>query len=111
MKKSLFIFILFFLFFSLSAAEKDGDFSVVRKVSDGTLDFTSFELSITGNGISEMNVTNLNSARITAEKAALLNAKQKTAKVLSSLVLFLCDLMIFYNGVFLLFSIYLLYQL
>lgn len=87
MKKSLFIFILFFLFFSLSAAEKDGDFSVVRKVSDGTLDFTSFELSITGNGISEMNVTNLNSARITAEKAALLNAKQKTAKVLSSLVL------------------------
>lgn len=90
MKKfsGIFVFLILFLsFFSVFAQKNPDDFSVVRKVSDGTLDFTSFELSVTGNGIPETNAVNLNSARITAEKAALLNAKRKTAKIILSLVL------------------------
>lgn len=87
MKKAFSVFI-FFLVFFLSAAESTVDFTVVRKVSDGTLDFTSFELAVTGNGIAEANAVNLNSARITAEKAALLNARHKTVKILQSLVLY-----------------------
>lgn len=84
----MYFFLLIFTFFFPIFAEKNPDeFSVIRKVTDGTLNFTSFELVITGNGIPEMNVTNLNSARITAEKAAVLNAKQKTAKALLSLIL------------------------
>ena len=77
----------FFSFFSLFAAEKPEDFHLVKKVTDGTLNYSTFELSITGNGIPETNVTNLNSARITAEKAAQANARLKTVKILSSLVL------------------------
>ena len=77
----------FFSFFSLFAAEKPEDFQFVKKVTDGTLNYSTFELSITGNGIPETNVTNLNSARITAEKAAQANARLKTVKILSSLVL------------------------
>lgn len=82
------VLVIFLPVFSVFAQKNPDDFSVARKVSDGTLNFTSFELSVTGNGIPETNVVNLNSARITAEKAALLNAKQKTAKVILSLVLF-----------------------
>lgn len=82
-----FLYVCLFLF-SLYAAEKPEDFSIIKKVPDGTLNFSTFELSITGNGIPEMNVTNLNSARITAEKAAQSNARLKTVKILSSLVLF-----------------------
>ena len=78
---------MFLFFFPIFAEKNPDEFSVIRKVTDGTLNFTSFKLVITGNGIPEMNVTNLNSARITAEKAALLNAKQKTAKALLSLIL------------------------
>ncbi|MBO7126337.1 hypothetical protein J6W78_02185 [bacterium] len=86
LKKVLF-FLVFFSFFSLWAAEKPEDFSLIKKVTDGTLNYSSFELTITGNGIPETNVTNLNSARITAEKAAQANARLKTVKILSSLVL------------------------
>ena len=86
LKKVLF-FLVFFSFFSLWAAEKPEDFQFVKKVIDGTLNYSMFELSITGNGIAETNVTNLNSARITAEKAAAANARLKTVKILSSLVL------------------------
>ena len=91
MKKNseILLFLLVFLsFFSVSAQKNPDDFSVLRKVPDGTLNFTSFELSVTGNGIPETNAANLNSARITAERAALLNAKRKTANVILSLVLF-----------------------
>ena len=86
LKKVLF-FLVFFSFFSISAAEKPEDFQFVKKVTDGTLNYSTFELSITGNGIPETNVTNLNSARITAEKAAQANARLKAVKILSSLVL------------------------
>ncbi len=86
LKKVLF-FLVFFSFFSLWAAEKPEDFQFVKKVTDGTLNYSSFELTITGNGIPETNVTNLNSARITAEKAAQANARLKIVKVLSGLVL------------------------
>ncbi len=85
--KSAFFFIVFFLVFSLSAAEKQEDFSLSRKVTDGTLNYSTFELTITGSGIPETNVTNLNSARITAEKAAAANARLKIVKILSGLVL------------------------
>ena len=91
MKKNLkkaFFFIVFFIVFSVSAAEKKPeDLSLVRKVTDGTLNYSTFELTITGSGIPEMNVTNLNSARITAEKAAAANARLKIVKILSGLVL------------------------
>lgn len=83
----LLFFLVFFSFFSLWAAEKPEDFSLIKKVTDGTLNYSAFELTITGNGIPETNVTNLNSARITAEKAAAANARLKTVKILSSLVL------------------------
>lgn len=85
--KRIFFLFVFFSFFSLSAAEKPEDFQFVKKVTDGTLNYSTFELSITGNGIAETNVTNLNSARITAEKAAQANARLKAVKILSSLVL------------------------
>ena len=86
LKKVLF-FLVFFSFFSISAAEKPEDFSLSRKVTDGTLNYSTFELVITGSGIPETNVTNLNSARITAEKAAAANARLKIVKILSGLVL------------------------
>ena len=86
--KKAFFFIVFFIVFSVSAAEKKPeDLSLVRKVTDGTLNYSTFELTITGSGIPEMNVTNLNSARITAEKAAAANARLKIVKILSGLVL------------------------
>ena len=86
-KKIFFLFV-FFLVFSIFATEKKPeDLSLLRKVTDGTLNFSTFELTITGSGIPEMNVTNLNSARITAEKAAAANARLKTAKILSDLTL------------------------
>ena len=86
-KKIFFLFV-FFLVFSVFAAEKKPeDLSLVRKVTDGTLNYSTFELTITGSGIPETNVTNLNSARITAEKAAAANARLKIVKVLSGLVL------------------------
>ena len=85
--KRIFFLFVFFSFFSLSAADKPEDFQFVKKVTDGTLNYSTFELSITGNGIAETNVTNLNSARITAEKAAQANARLKAVKILSSLVL------------------------
>lgn len=85
-KKIFFLFV-FFLVFSLSAAEKQEDFSLVRKVTDGTLNYSTSELTITGSGIPETNVTNLNSARITAEKAAAANARLKIVKILSGLIL------------------------
>ena len=85
--KRIFFLCVFFSFFSLWAAEKPEDFYLVKKVTDGTLNYSTFELSITGNGIPETNVTNLNSARITAEKAAQANARLKAVKILSSLVL------------------------
>jgi len=85
--KGIFLLYVCFFFFSLYAAEKPEDFSIIKKVTDGTLNFSTFELSITGNGIPEMNVTNLNSARITAEKAAAANARLKIVKILSGLVL------------------------
>jgi hypothetical protein len=87
MKKIYFVILVFISFQLLSAAEKPEDFQFVKKVTDGTLNYSTFELSITGNGIPETNVTNLNSARITAEKAAAANARLKTVKILSSLVL------------------------
>ena len=87
MKKIYFAILIFISFQMLSAAEKPEDFQFVKKVTDGTLNYSTFELSITGNGIPETNVTNLNSARITAEKAAQANARLKTVKILSSLVL------------------------
>lgn len=87
MKKVCFL-ILLFLAFSISAAEKKPeDFSLLWKVTDGTLNYSTFELVITGSGIPETNVTNLNSARITAEKAAAANARLKIVKVLSGLTL------------------------
>ena len=86
LKKVLF-FLVFFSFFSVSAAEKQEDFSLSRKVTDGTLNYSAFELTITGSGIPETNVTNLNSARITAEKAAAANARLKIVKILSGLTL------------------------
>ena len=85
--KKIFFLLLFFLVFSLSAAEKQEDFSISRKVTDGTLNYSTFELTITGSGIPETNVTNLNSARITAEKAAAANARLKIVKIISGLVL------------------------
>ena len=86
-KKFFFLFV-FFLVFSVSAAEKKPeDLSLVRKVTDGTLNYSTFELVITGSGIPETNVTNLNSARITAEKAAAANARLKIVKIISGLVL------------------------
>ena len=86
-KKFFFLFA-FFLVFSVSAAEKKPeDLSLVRKVTDGTLNYSTFELVITGSGIPETNVTNLNSARITAEKAAAANARLKIVKILSGLIL------------------------
>lgn len=86
-KKFFFLFA-FFLVFSVSAAEKKPeDLSLVRKVTDGTLNYSTFELTITGSGIPETNVTNLNSARITAEKAAAANARLKIVKIISGLVL------------------------
>ena len=86
-KKFFFLFAFFFVF-SVSAAEKKPeDLSLVRKVTDGTLNYSTFELTITGSGIPETNVTNLNSARITAEKAAAANARLKIVKILSGLVL------------------------
>ena len=85
--KRIFFLCVFFSFFPLWAAEKPEDFQFVKKVTDGTLNYSTFELSITGNGIPETNVTNLNSARITAEKAAQANARLKAVKILSSLVL------------------------
>ena len=85
-KKIFFLFV-FFLVFSLSAAEKPEDFQLVKKVTDGTLNYSTFELTITGSGIPETNVTNLNSARITAEKAAAANARLKIVKILSGLTL------------------------
>ncbi|MBR6421225.1 hypothetical protein IKS86_00730 [bacterium] len=86
-KKFFFLFV-FFLVFSVSAAEKKPeDLSLVRKVADGTLNYSTFELTITGSGIPETNVTNLNSARITAEKAAAANARLKIVKIISGLVL------------------------
>ena len=87
LKKFFFSFV-FFIVFYISAAEKAEDFSLSRKVTDGTLNFSTFELTITGSGIPETNVTNLNSARITAEKAAAANARLKTIKILSDLTLF-----------------------
>ena len=86
-KKFFFLFV-FFLVFSVFAAEKKPeDLSLVRKVIDGTLNYSTFELTITGSGIPETNVTNLNSARITAEKAAAANARLKIVKIISGLVL------------------------
>ena len=85
--KKIFCLLLFFLVFSVSAAEKQEDLSLLRKVTDGTLNFSTFEIVITGSGIPETNVTNLNSARITAEKAAAANARLKIVKVLSGLTL------------------------
>ena len=86
-KKFFFLFV-FFLVFSVSAAEKKPeDLSLVRKVTDGTLNYSTFDLTITGSGIPETNVTNLNSARITAEKAAAANARLKIVKIISGLVL------------------------
>lgn len=85
--KKIFFLLLFFLVFSVSAAEKQEDFSLSRKVTDGTLNYSTFELTITGSGIPETNVTNLNSARITAEKAAAANARLKIVKILSGLTL------------------------
>ena len=85
-KKIFFLFV-FFLVFSISAAEKQDDFSLSKNVTDGTLNFSTFELVVTGSGIPETNVTNLNSARITAEKAAAANARLKIVKVLSGLIL------------------------
>ncbi|MBO4699499.1 hypothetical protein J5690_07840 [bacterium] len=87
LKKFFFPFV-FFIVFYISAAEKAEDFSLSRKVTDGTLNFSTFELTITGSGIPETNVTNLNSARITAEKAAAANTRLKTIKILSDLTLF-----------------------
>ena len=87
MKKIYFVIMVFISFQMLPAAEKPEDFQFVKKVTDGTLNYSTFELSITGNGIPETNVINLNSARITAEKAAQANARLKTVKILSSLVL------------------------
>ena len=86
--KKIFFLFAFFLVFSVSAAEKKPeDLSLVRKVADGTLNYSTFELTITGSGIPETNVTNLNSARITAEKAAAANARLKIVKIISGLVL------------------------
>ena len=85
--KKIFFLLLFFLVFSLSAAEKQENLSLSRKVTDGTLNYSTFELTITGSGIPETNVTNLNSARITAEKAAAANARLKIVKILSGLIL------------------------
>ena len=87
MKKISFALLVFMVFQMLSAAEKLEDFQLVKKVTDGTLNYSTFKLSITGNGIPETNVVNLNSARITAEKAAQANARLKTVKIISSLVL------------------------
>ena len=87
-QKNFFFLLVFFLVFSISAVEKKPeDLSLVRKVTDGTLNYSTFELVITGSGIPETNVTNLNSARITAEKAAAANARLKIVKILSGLTL------------------------
>jgi len=87
MKKIYFAILVFISFQMLSAAEKPEDFQLVKKVTDGTLNYSTFELVVTGYGVAGMNVTNLNSARINAEKAALANAVQKTVEILSSLPL------------------------
>lgn len=85
MKKILFFVLLLFCFSTFCAAEKNGDFSLVKKVKDGSVNFTSSELFVTGSGIPPINAANPGSSRIAAEKAARKNAKAKAVDMLLSL--------------------------
>ena len=83
MRKYIFIVLVFFLFSLL--ADEDSHF--IQKVSDGSIDWEEKTVTITGSGVPDVNIRNINSARLYSERVALRNAKYRLAKVLDKVLL------------------------
>ncbi|MBP5435831.1 hypothetical protein J6Z39_08445 [bacterium] len=85
MRRLLFLFFLLFALglFGADAAKPD----VVKKFSDGSINFTKREMTVRGDGMPGPNVVDAASAVLAAEKMAARNARNRAIAALSSLKL------------------------
>lgn len=80
MKKTVTLSIL--LFFSLLFSQDYSALHVIQKVDDGFIDWTERIVTVTGSGVPEMGISNVVSAKLSAEKTARNNAMHRFIKAL-----------------------------
>lgn len=80
MKNAVFISVLFFA--SLLFSE-----DVIQKVDDGFINWTEMTVTITGSGVPDLGISNANSAKLSAEKAAKMNVTYRFSKALAKIEL------------------------
>lgn len=78
---------LILLTFSIICGEGLPDLDVIQKVDDGFINWTQKTVTITGTGVPDLSVSNVNSARLSAEKSAKNNALYRFSKALSKISL------------------------
>ncbi|HNW16331.1 MAG TPA: hypothetical protein PK102_04130 [bacterium] len=86
--KNFFLILLMSVFpcsYAMSDDERDAD--VIMKVNGGTLNFSKNVISITATGTPGINISNINSARIDAERMAGKNLKVALENALSKIIL------------------------
>ncbi|HNW83073.1 MAG TPA: hypothetical protein PKG52_09300 [bacterium] len=80
MKKAVFISILFSVLFLFGE-------DVVQKVDDGSINWTEMTVTVTGSGIPDLGISNVSSAKLSAEKTAKMNAVYRFLKALEKIEL------------------------